>query len=139
LTDLGQAVDLALGFDQAVERVTEALSAEGFGVISRIDLDKAFRDRLGVDFRRYVILGACNPRLAHTAVSARPELGLLLPCNVVIEEVGPGTSRVRIVDARAMMGAAGLDGAPEIGALAEDASARLDRVAAALGGAVGRR
>jgi uncharacterized protein (DUF302 family) len=124
---------MPVGFDQAVGRVTEALSAEGFGVISRIDLDKAFEEKLGLAFRRYAILGACNPKLAHTAVSARPEVGLLLPCNIVVEETGDG-ARVRIVDAGAMMGVGGLSAAPEIRALAEDAAARLDRVATALGG-----
>jgi uncharacterized protein (DUF302 family) len=131
MSELGRTVDLSVGFEEAVDRVTAALADEGFGIISRIDLDKAFRDKLGADFRRYVILGACNPKLAHTAVSARPEVGLLLPCNVTVEEVG-GAAQVRIVDAGAMMGVGGLDAVPEIAALAEDASARLNRVAAAL-------
>ncbi len=131
---LGTEIALDLDFDQAVARVTEALAAEGFGVISRIDMDKAFREKIGVAFRRYTILGACNPKLAHKAVSARPDVGLLLPCNITVEEAGTGAT-VRIVDAAAMMAIAGLDETPAIAELAEDAGARLGRVAAALGAA----
>lgn len=133
MTSLGTEIGLHLPFDDAVARVTEALAAEGFGVISRIDMDKAFREKLGADFRRYAILGACNPKLAMKAVTARPDVGLLLPCNVTVEEAGSGAV-VRIVDAATMMGAAGLDSNPAIAELAEDAGARLGRVAAALRG-----
>jgi len=132
MTELGTEIALNLDFDGAVARVTEALAAEGFGVISRIDMDKAFREKIGVEFRRYTILGACNPKLAHKAVSARPDVGLLLPCNITVEEASAG-STVRIIDAAAMMGVAGLDANPAIAELAEDAAARLGRVAAALG------
>jgi len=131
MSDLGQSIDLPEDFDAAIARVTAALADEGFGVISRIDMDKAFHEKLGVDFRRYTILGACNPKLAHTAVSAHPEIGLMLPCNVTVEEAGSG-ARVRLVDAEMMMGVGDLGQDPEIGALAADAKARLDRVAAAL-------
>ena len=127
----GRTIEIGIVFDAAIERVTAALAAEGFGVISRIDLDQAFRDKLGVAFRRYAILGACNPSLAHAAVSHRPEVGLLLPCNVVVEESNAG-STVRIADAEAIMGVAGLEAAPEIRELASDASLRLARVAEAL-------
>lgn len=130
-SELGQTVELAVDFDNAVERVTAALSTEGFGVISRIDLDKAFEQKLGIPFRRYTILGACNPSLAHTAVSTRPEVGLLLPCNVVVEETSSG-ARVRIVDAAAMLSLAEVDGTSEIAALAADASTRLAKVAVVL-------
>ncbi len=128
MSALGTEIALPVGFDAAVTRVTEALAAEGFGVISRIDMDKAFAEKLGVEFRRYSILGACNPKLAHKAVSARADLGLLLPCNVTVEAAGDGAV-VRIVDAAAMMGAAGLDSSPEIAELAADAGERLARVA----------
>lgn len=134
MAELGTEIALDLDFDRAVARVTEALASEGFGVISRIDMDKAFREKIGVEFRRYAILGACNPKLAHKAVSARPDVGLLLPCNVTVEEAGEGAI-VRIVDAAAMMALAGLDANPAIAELADDAGARLGRVAAALGGA----
>jgi uncharacterized protein (DUF302 family) len=131
---LGTSVDLREDdFETAVTRVTEALAAEGFGVISRIDLDKAFREKLGVAFRRYTILGACNPGLAHKAVSAEPAVGLLLPCNVTVEET-EGGARVRIVDAAAMMSGAGLGDSHVIRDLAADAGARLARVRKALEG-----
>ncbi len=133
MAELGTDIALADGFDAAIARVTEALAAEGFGVISRIDMDKAFAEKLGVAFRRYSILGACNPKLAHKAVSARPDVGLLLPCNVTVEAAGDGTI-VRIVDAAAMMASAGLDSSPEIAELAADATDRLGRVAQALRG-----
>ncbi|QEW22983.1 hypothetical protein LA6_005219 [Marinibacterium anthonyi] len=132
MSELGFQVSLTEDFDAALDRVTAALADQGFGVISRIDLDKAFRDKLGVDFRRYTILGACNPGLAHKAVTARPEVGLLLPCNVTVEDAGAG-SVVRIVDAGMMMGTGDLGDTPEIAELARDASARLAKVVAALG------
>lgn len=131
MSAIGTTVELSEAFEAAVDRVTAALAAEGFGVVSRLDLDATFKAKLGVDFRRYAILGACNPKLAHDAVSARPEVGLLLPCNVTVEETEAGT-RVGIVDADAMLGIGGLGEAPEIAALAEDARGRLGRVAAAL-------
>lgn len=131
MAGLGTEIALPLPFDEAVARVTAALLAEGFGVISRIDMDRAFREKLGAEFRRYAILGACNPALAMKAVTARPDVGLLLPCNITVEEAGDG-ALVRIVDAGAMMGTAGLDADPVIAELAGDAGARLNRVAAAL-------
>ncbi|TPE51886.1 DUF302 domain-containing protein [Amaricoccus solimangrovi] len=137
MSALGSTVTLDLPFDGAVEAVTAALAAEGFGVISRIDLDKAFAEKLGRDFHRYTILGACNPGLAHKAVTARPEVGLLLPCNVTIEDT-PGGRVVRIIDAASMMSIGDLGRTPEIVELGADASARLGRVALALrGGAKG--
>ncbi|MCA0871267.1 DUF302 domain-containing protein [Seohaeicola saemankumensis] len=125
------AVTLTKSFDDAILEVTEALAAEGFGVITRIDMHDTFRAKLGVEFPPYTILGACNPKLAHRAVSAVPEIGLLLPCNVTVEADG-GLTRVRIPDAREMLGGTGLSDAPELAELAEDAAARLERVVAAL-------
>lgn len=118
-------------FEAAVERVTAALAAEGFGIISRIDLAQAFRDKLGAEFRPFLILGACNPGLAHRAVGARPEIGLMLPCNVTVEAAGEG-ALVRLPDARAMMAAAGPEAAADLAPLGEDAAQRLERVAARL-------
>jgi uncharacterized protein (DUF302 family) len=123
----GTEVTLDCEFDAAIQRVTEALAGEGFGVISRIDLDRAFAEKLGKDFRRYTILGACNPGLAHKALIARPEVGLLLPCNVTVEE-GKAGSIVRLVDAGQMMGVGDLAQSVEISELADDAGARLSRV-----------
>ena len=131
MSELGTEIRLAEGFDPAIERVTAALAAQGFGVISRIDMDKAFKEKLGAEFRRYAILGACNPALAMKAVSAVPAVGLLLPCNVTVEEADGGVL-VRIVNAAAMMGTAGLSASPIIAELAEDAGARLGRVAEVL-------
>ncbi|MDW4551655.1 DUF302 domain-containing protein [Defluviimonas sp. D31] len=118
-------------FNGAVEDVIAALAEEGFGVISRIDLDKAFAEKLGEAFHRYTILGACNPKLAFQAVNARPDVGLLLPCNVTVEEVETG-SIVRIVDAGQMMDMGDLSKTPEISELATDAGDRLSRVASRL-------
>lgn len=131
MAELGTEVRLDCPFETAIARTTAALGEAGFGIISRIDLDKAFREKLGVSFRRYTILGACNPALAHRAVSAVPEMGLILPCNVTVEETDGG-SLVRIVDAAAMLGAGGLGSRPEIAALAADAGERLARVARTL-------
>lgn len=133
MTAIGTEIALDRPYEAALEAVTEALAAEGFGIISRIDMDKAFREKIGAAFRRYTILGACNPQLAHRAVSARADVGLLLPCNVTVEEAPGGGSIVRLVDAVAMMGAGELGADPVIAELAADAGQRLARVAAALG------
>jgi hypothetical protein len=89
-TLLGMEVKLDVPFDVALARTREALKTEGFGVLTEVDLQAAFREKLGRAFRPYVILGACNPALAHTAVSADPEVGLLLPCNVTVEADADG-------------------------------------------------
>lgn len=131
MTSLGTEIALDKPFDDAVAAVSAALAAEGFGVISRIDMDKAFREKLGAEFRRYAILGACNPALAMKAVTARPDVGLLLPCNITVEDAGAG-ALVRIVDAAAMMSVGELGAEPAIAELSADAGARLGRVADAL-------
>ncbi|MBI4817424.1 MAG: DUF302 domain-containing protein [Deltaproteobacteria bacterium] len=89
-------------FDQAVERVTAALEVEGFGVLTKIDVNDMLKKNLSVDFRRYVILGACNPDLAHRALAAEPQIGLLLPCNVVVQEAADAGVVVSIADPRSM-------------------------------------
>ena len=118
-------------FDEAQARVIEALKEEGFGVLTRIDVHDAFREKLGLEFRNYSILGACNPSLAHKALSARPDAGLMLPCNVIVEEIENGTL-VRIVDPAAMMQAGDLDGDPVLKEVGGEAELRLKRVAEAL-------
>lgn len=133
MTGMSYDVTLDTSYDESLERVIEALKVEGFGVLTRIDIHDAFKEKLGVDFRKYSILGACNPQLAHKALSARPEAGLMLPCNVVVEEVDGGTL-VRIVDAAAMMQAGGFDGDPVLKEVGSEAEARLKRVAEALKG-----
>jgi len=118
-------------YAEAVERVIDALKEEGFGVLTRIDVHDTLKAKLDVDFRNYSILGACNPPLAHKALSNRPDAGLMLPCNVIVEEVGDHTL-VRIVDPAAMMQAGGLAGDPVMEEVGSEAGARLRRVADAL-------
>lgn len=131
---LGREVRLAMAFADALEKTRAALQTEGFGIISTIDMQKAFRDKLGADFRPYMILGACNPPLAHKALTASPEIGLLLPCNVTVEEVSPEVCVIRLVNPQAMLGADPASQRPELQQVAADADARLQRVAAVLAG-----
>ncbi|MHC4694246.1 MAG: DUF302 domain-containing protein [Planctomycetota bacterium] len=121
----------AASHSEAIKRVTEALKAEGFGVLTRADVDQAFRDKIGVEFRPYTILGACNPKLAHVALSSNPEIGLMLPCNVTVEAVDDGCL-VRIVNPIAMMQMGDLGSEKAIVNVAGDATERLKRVADAL-------
>lgn len=134
MSELAHEVRLDLSYDDALEAVQAALKEEGFGVLTRIDIHDAFREKLGIDFRRYSILGACNPPLAHKALGARPDAGMMLPCNVTVEEAGEGQSVVRIVDADSMMKAGGLDSDPVLAEVGGEAGARLARVAASLAG-----
>lgn len=120
-------------FETAQERVIEALKQEGFGVLTRIDVHDTLKAKLGVDFREYAILGACNPPLAHKALSNRPDAGLMLPCNVIVEAVAGGTL-VRIVDPHAMMAAGGFEDDPVLQEVGSEAAERLRRVADSLAG-----
>lgn len=126
--------DIGYGFKKLVQgtieevepRVRQALGTEGFGVLTEIDIRAAFAERLGVDFRPYKILGACNPTLAHAALSEETDIGLLLPCNVVVYEGDdPSTSVVAILDPVKQLGVAGRD---DLGDLATDVRDRLGRV-----------
>jgi len=123
----GKTVDL--GFEQAVETVTEELGKEGFGVLTEIDVQATLKKKLGEDMRPYKILGACNPPLAHQAVSAVPEIGLLLPCNVLVRETDEGKVRVSFMDPGAVLG---LVDNPDVEPLAAEVKTRLERVLAAL-------
>ena len=125
-------VELAMPYADAVGAVEAALQQEGFGVLTRIDAHEAFKEKLDVDFRPYSILGACNPPLAHKALSNRPEVGLMLPCNVVVESIGSDRSLVRILDPQAMMQAGGFDQDPVLAEVGGEAELRLRRVALAL-------
>lgn len=127
-------VEVAGSHHDAVEQVVAALKQEGFGVLTRIDIHDAFKEKLGIEFREYSILGACNPPLAHRALTASAEVGLLLPCNVTVEATAPGREMVRIVNPLEMMKAGAGGGSPEVEAVATEAAERLRRVADALAG-----
>jgi uncharacterized protein (DUF302 family) len=126
---LGFEVYLNDSYESALERVTEELKKEGFGVLTEIDVKATMKKKLDVDFRNYKILGACNPPLAHKALTAVPEAGLLLPCNVTVSEESDGRILVSIIDPNKMMSAFN---SPQLEEVACDAEARLRRVAAAL-------
>jgi uncharacterized protein (DUF302 family) len=115
--------------DEALKQVTEALKQEGFGVLTAIDVKETLKQKLDVDFPRYVILGACNPQLAHRALTLEPEIGLLLPCNVVVSERPEGVV-VQMVKPEAMLG---LVERKELQPIAQEADARLRRALERLG------
>ena len=128
-----EEITLTQEFGDAITTVTDALAEQGFGIITRIDMHDTFKAKLGVDFPQYTILGACNPQIALNAVTAAPEIGLLLPCNVTVEDIGDSI-RVRLPDAIDLLGGNDLSAAPALKDLAEDAAARLTRVAVKLRG-----
>lgn len=130
---LGPDLRLPQPFDAALTRTRDALAREGFGVLTEIDLAAAFLDKLGKPFRPFHILGACNPPLAFSAVSADPTTGLLLPCNVTVEAAVDGGSIVRLTDPVALL--QGGSNTPPLNAVAADARTRLLRVHAALSAA----
>lgn len=129
---LGFEVELPLAYAAAKTAVREALKAEGFGVLTEIDLQAAFKEKLGQEFRPYVILGACNPPLAFAAVTADPSVGLLLPCNATVEARDAGHSIVRLADPQAMLATAVAELSPSVREVAADAHQRMQRVATAL-------
>ena len=121
-------VDVEMDFATAEARVRDLLRTEGFGVLTEIDVRATLKAKLGAEFRPYTILGTCNPPLAHRALEAEPGVGVLLPCNVVVEQESPSRSRVRFMEPIAALALIGA----EVEAVARDASARLHRVAAGL-------
>ena len=126
----GFSTVIPLPYDEAVARVRTALAVEGFGVLTEIDVRATMKKKLDVDFRPYVILGACNPPLAHKALSADPEIGLLLPCNVVVQAgETPESSIVSVMDPVAALALTQNDA---IRPLAEEVRARLERALAAV-------
>ena len=128
---LGFEVELPMAFEAAVVRVKDVLRQEGFGVLTEIDLNAAFREKLGREFRPYVILGACNPPLAYAALSADPSVGLLLPCNVTVESLGEARTLVRLTNPEAMLAAAA-SRTTDVQKVARDAKERMERAAQAL-------
>src|SRR3989338_11519875 len=123
----GKTVNIAYG--EALERVTQELSKEGFGVLTEIDAAATLKKKLGKDMPPYKILGACNPQFAHRALEAEPQIGAMLPCNVVVRNDAAGKTIVEIMDPRAVLQ---LVERPEIGEIAAEGRARLERVLAAL-------
>jgi uncharacterized protein (DUF302 family) len=102
-TDIGIRTTLKISFEEAIQITVDALKIEGFGVLTQIDVKTTLKDKINVDFRPYVILGACNPTLAHRALSANPAVGLLLPCNITVQEAESGVV-VTAVDPIQMLG-----------------------------------
>ena len=123
----GKAVDT--GFDATIARATEELAKEGFGVLTEIDVAATLKKKIGKDMPPYRILGACNPQFADRAIEMEPQIGALLPCNVVVRVDAAGRTLVEIMDPNAVLE---LVGRPEIGAIAAEVRSRLERVLAAL-------
>ena len=130
--DIGFQVRLEMPYEAALEAVTAALKVEGFGVLTRIDVQATLKEKVGADFRQYAILGACNPPLAQRALSTDGWVGLMLPCNVTVEEGSKGGSLVRIANPVMMMQAGRMHGNEALSEVAAEARARLERVAIAL-------
>lgn len=124
-TRYGISTTVPLDYEQAVERTRAALAEQGFGVLTEIDVRATMKKKLDVDFRPYIILGACNPSMAYKALSAEPDIGLLLPCNVIVYAGDePNTSVVAAMDPVAALA---LTGNPAVGPIAEEVRGRLDR------------
>ena len=128
MSEFGFKSTLKLPYETALEKVTEALKAEGFGVLTNIDVKETMKKKLNADMPRYAILGACNPPLAHKALTARPEVGLLLPCNIIVYEEGDATV-VNIIDPMSMTD---FIQDPVLEQVAEEARTRLKRVVEAI-------
>ena len=124
-TKIGICTTLKTSFEQAIQITMDALKTEGFGVLTQIDVRTTLKDKINVDFRRYVILGACNPVLAHRALSANLDVGLLLPCNVTVHEAGDEVV-ITAVDPMQMLGVLKEDSAVQ--AVAVEARIKLEKV-----------
>lgn len=124
-TSYALAREVDLSYEEADRRVREALQEEGFGVLTEIDVKATLKTKLDVEFQKYEILGACNPPLAHQALQTEPDIGLLLPCNVVVRDLGGGRTMVEALDPVTQLGVAGNEA---LGGLAEDVRDRMRRV-----------
>jgi len=124
---IARTVDAA--FDDAVGKVVAALKNEGFGVLTEIDVAATMKQKLNVDFRKYLILGACNPPLAHKALSAEDKIGVMLPCNVIVQEAEADKTEIAAIDPRAAMERVGN---PALAEIAQEVADRLERVVAAV-------
>jgi uncharacterized protein (DUF302 family) len=120
---------ITANFDQAIELVTEALKTEGFGILSEIDIQQKLKEKLDVDFRKYKILGACNPKSAHKALLQEDKIGTMLPCNVIVQEIDENQVEVAAVDPAASMMAVDNE---QLAGIAVDIKAKLERVIASL-------
>ena len=130
MTDqLGFTVQLKTDFETAIQRVTDALKVEGFGVLTEIDVKATLKKKIDVDFRPYKILGACNPVLAHHALSTDKQVGLLLPCNVTVSQESDDVIEVSIIDPLSMLGVVTN---PAVESVAQEARAKLERVVESL-------
>ncbi len=127
--EIGRTAHLRTGMNEALIKVTEALKAEGFGVLTEIDVKATLKNKIDVDYRPYRILGACNPTLAYRALQISPQVGMLLPCNVTVSLVGDEFVEVSILDPTVMMK---IVDDLELKSIAREAKERLDRVAASL-------
>lgn len=125
-------VRLDQSYEAALEKVTAALKTEGFGVLTKIDVSATLKEKLGEDFRPYAILGACNPPLAHRALSSEAIVGLMLPCNVTVESIPTGGTLIQIANPEMMMQVGTLKDNPAIKEVAKEARDKLERVAAIL-------
>ena len=130
MNSMGIRVRFKGSYDEALAALVEALKSEGFGVLTEIDIRDTLKKKLGVDFRRYKILGACNPPLAHRALQANLDVGLMLPCNVTVYEADDGSVRVSAIDPMQTVAA---QGTPEIVAVAREVREKLERVMSRLG------
>ena len=128
----GFGTTVAAPYDETVERTRSALKEQGFGILTEIDVKRTMKEKLDLEFRPYLILGACNPPLAHKALSADLGVGLLLPCNVVVYDNQDGTSRVEAMDPEAALGIVGDDAS--IAAVAHEAKTLLRKAVDSLGG-----
>jgi uncharacterized protein (DUF302 family) len=125
---IGFEISLEQPYEQAIEDVTNALKAEGFGILTKIDVKATIKEKLNKDFRPYVILGACNPPLAHRALSHNAEVGLMLPCNVTVEALDTGGALVRVANPRTYMEVGKFHEDSELRKIADEAHAKLLRV-----------